>query len=753
MPKVETRRPSGGLRFRILLPFLAGLVVLLSTFALSVTWLQEGELEVSRSRSLGAARDLMATHLNRDSDMMHAVLRVMEGQDTLLSALEREDRDGLLRALSDRFSVLREEHGLTHLYFVRPDRTTLVRVHRPDLHDDLIDRRTMLRAEETQQPVAGLEIGRFRGQMTLRVIHPWHHGDKLLGYVELGKEVGLMLEDMASTLDLDLFVVLDKKFVERSYWEDGMRALGRVPDWNELATGLIVHQTLPDTPPEVMRHWNESEQGLKRVMVEGRYLHGGSLPIADVKGGELGRLIVLRDATLLVERARASLLTASGIAVLVGLVLFLALVPFLGRVEGQIRSDFARLRDTQASLQAARDEALAASRAKSDFLASMSHEIRTPMNGVVGMAELLISTELNEEQLGYAGTVKSSAEALVAVINDILDFSKVEAGRLEITQTEFDPILLLEEIGRLLSHSAKLKDLEFEIRIDVKTEYLAMGDPGRIRQVLMNLVGNAIKFTERGRVTTVLEAICSAKGEQELVFTVTDTGIGIPADKLAGVFERFTQIDGSSTRQFGGTGLGLAISKQLAELMGGTLEAVSEYGHGSTFTMRLTSPLGAKRADQGAAPLKSGADTNALSPLPFTARVLVVEDNRVNQRVAERMLRAMGCETALASNGREAVEALKRQPFDLVLMDSQMPVLDGVEATREIRQLDNAMREVAIVGLTGNALAADRERAMEAGMDDYHLKPIAAATLRAALTQWVQQPQQYGSAETRAHPS
>lgn len=397
-----------------------------------------------------------------------------------------------------------------------------------------------------------------------------------------------------------------------------------------------------------------------------------------------------------------------------------------------VLSDITGMKNSEQELRQAKEAAEMADFAKSQFLANMSHEIRTPLNGVMGTLQVLEMTNPTEEQKKFIAVSKISSEALLAVVNNILDYSKIEAGRMKLEKIPFSLKKVVEDASGLFQLTAAEKGLVMETFIDGNAPGILIGDPFRLRQILSNLIGNAVKYTSEGRIDVIVEKIKSLEDRKVLLkFTVMDSGIGIPEDQTGILFNSFTQVDHSNTREFGGTGLGLAISKNLVEMMSGQIWVESKVGEGSRFC--FTSIL--ESSGEGEYRIVSSEKNKPGMEQGEALRILLAEDDLVSRMVVEKFSEEKGWKVIFASNGEEAIDLLKKMQFDVILMDILMPVMDGFTATRIIRQMDGS-KNTPIIAITAYALKEDRGRCIDAGMDDYLAKPIDAEEFYAIVQKW-----------------
>ena len=694
-----------------------GIVIILSAIytGAGIYWSHRSIVESQNDfhRRLDNSYDLIYKRL--DSYLCKRLSGLLS-QNDILQAFRDRDRSRLYEITRKKFQVIaRELPGFPILHFHTPDHKSFLRVHKQELYgDDLTVIRPMItHAIDTQQELRGFEVGKFA--VTYRVVRPVYYDGEFLGVLEIGGDIDFIINELQE------FFGLRSAFFTRT---ENLTAyqlkknFKQVRDWVLFSSGSDQLFEQLDTPDFVSE--------FRQKIHDRTYVFFRSAPIVNYEGHEIGRLIFSHDITAATSRQHKMVIHTVTLAIILIALVALVLEKSLGRLV--------------ADLEASNRRARVAEKAKGEFLANMSHEIRTPMNAIIGMTDLALDTPLNEKQRYLLGSVKTASDSLLGLLNDILDFSKIEAGQLVLDEYSFSIAELLDSIKRILAIAVTEKNLSLRIEADFgKIPPYVRGDEMRLRQVLINLVNNAIKFTEQGDIVIKLEPGMHVDPNTVLLhFSVIDSGVGIPHDKQELIFASFHQADSSTARKYGGTGLGLAICKQLVELMGGRLWLESEPGKGSNFQFTVALGLSEQVAPE--------ENEQQVAPIVRRLRILLVEDNPLNRELGRIILEQGGHHVESAQDGLVGLQALAaaEHGFDVVLMDVQMPVMDGYQATAIIRvceqggtpgegitaELSVRLRNVLhgnhlpIVAMTANAMRGDRERCLEAGMADYLTKPF-----------------------------
>jgi signal transduction histidine kinase/ActR/RegA family two-component response regulator len=767
--------PATGVRPRILIPLFITLSLMIATFgALLVRDIRHHRAdEIARTTTL--ADDVIRTELERGTHVMESVAALLVGNQELAAEFRDRDRAALQRLSQPILEQLQRENRISHLYYHLPDETVLLRVHHPEEYGDRIERFTLAEARRTGKPAMGNEQGPF-GTCTLRFVVPWIWEGELLGYLELGIELEEVMQRVHDLIDGDVLVTMDKQLLERDKWERNQRRRGSNLRWDEFPSVVVVSRSgqvsalgarvSAELGAYLQRPPSKKPQETFEIDHASHVYRVIARPLIDVRRRRIGQTVILLDITKPARRAFESGAWVIGMGTLLGGALLSVFFVLLGRVQRDVAQRTSRLAEAQRTLareqserqraeherdlqqeritsleaqsrmahelEIARDRAEAGSRAKSLFLANMSHELRSPLNVMLGIAQAMAREHtLPSRAQQDLGQVLRSGKHLRTLINQVLDWSKIEAGRFTLTESAFDLRKLLEELEGMFELMAREKELKLSVSHDPDLTRWVRTDPVRLRQVLVNLVGNAIKFTERGFVelsVEMLERTTTDHEKQRFRFMVRDSGPGISSEEIPALFDAFKQgRAGASTKD--GSGLGLAISRGFVELMGGRLELESRVGVGTTIVFEL--PLAPAPA----------IDVIGSETLPFQVmlapgepkyRVLVVDDHRAARQLLVRLLSPIGFHVREAGDGLAAVEAWRTWSPHVICMDERMPIMTGREAARRIKASPGG-NSTLIVALTASGFDEDHAELRTAGFDAFLIKPYSETELLCLL--------------------
>lgn len=710
------------IRNRIIIPFSIIVLLILTIgillFSLHVKNYIDSDFKLRKDNIMSA----FYQEINKDAEIINGFISLIQSNKVLQSVWMDKDRDALLKSTQKINQTLLESFNITHFYFHYPDKVCFLRVHNPGRYGDFINRYTLKDAEKKLTVVSGIELGPY-GTFTLRVVSPWFIEGVLVGYIELGKEIGDITDKFNSILDVEVFYSIEKKFLYREKWEEGLAMIGANGFWEQLPNHVILgnHSELVSSISQYVNQSHGShDNSVISFSVEDNYYRAGFINAIDASLESVGDIIVIKDISAQQKYLNLTLMYLVVSSFFISIMGFILLWILLGRIQMNLDKANSELVIKIKELEISNNKAIEsqeiaenANRMKNDFLANVSHELRTPLNGILGMTGLVLDTDLNNDQKEFLHMIVESGDHLFRIISDLLDFSQIETGNLTIKPVLFNLSNLIKNTISVLRPAADRKNIEllYSIRPEEINYY---GDRVRIGQILINLITNAIKYSEKGniKVNIVLS--------NELEISIIDTGIGIPDNKINTIFDSFVQIENTYIKAHEGVGLGLSIVKQLVELLEGTINLESKLGVGTTF--KITLPVISVPKGVEVIPDKPSLNkSNTIKSL----RIIVAEDEAINRMYIKKFLTKQGVLVTEAVNGRDVLEKLDSGEYDLILMDMGMPEVDGLEATKKIRDLEKKSgKYIKIIALTANAFPEDVRKCLEAGMDHFVAKPI-----------------------------
>lgn len=721
------------IKSRIILPFvIIILVILLISFFLFTNHVYK-YIDSDFENRKDSVFEVFYQEIEKESEIMNGFIKLLKSNKKLETSWLEEDRDTLLNLTSNIYQNLLKSFDISHFYFHDIDRNCFLRVHNPQRYGDYIDRVTMDNAVKNLSVSSGIELGPY-GTFTLRVVSPWLVDGKVIGYIELGKEIGHITDKFNTILDVKILFSIEKQYLDREKWEEGQLMIDSSGVWDQLPDHVILGSNsdivLPISEYIGQAHFNHNNSILS-FEFEGKNYRAGFINAFDAGKNSIGDIIVLRDISVQqrsLNTALIILLLSSFIIAIIGFILFwLSLGKIQKNLDKANRNLVVKIKELEISNKTAieaQSNAEKANRMKNDFLANVSHELRTPLNGILGMTGLVLDTELDDDQKAFLNMIVESGDHLFRIISDLLDLSQIETGNLTIKPALFNLSNLIKNTISVLKPSADKKNINLLYTITPKVLYF-YGDRVRIGQILINLITNAIKYSDKGtiRVSVIVK--------EKLEISIEDTGVGIPEDMIDTIFDSFVQIENTYTKTHEGVGLGLSIVKQLIQLLNGEISIESKPGIGSTFKICLpveVTPTDA-RIIQDAPPLEK---KNILKDL----RVIIAEDEAINRMYIKKFISKQGANVTEAVNGQDVLDKYETSDFDLILMDMGMPKVDGIEATVRIREAEKLTnKHVYIIALTANAFPQDVKKCIDAGMDHFLSKPIKEKELLSVINE------------------